>query len=306
MLGGGVRVVESVQGARAHTGDAGSSPATSTTSITHGSLFSGIGGFDLGFERAGMHSVWQCEIKPEARAVLATHWPAVQRFEDVTTCDPTAVDVISFGSPCQDLSLAGRRAGIEGGRSRLFFAALRVIEALRPRLCVWENVRGALSSNQGRDFGVVLDSLADIGAVDIGWRVLDAQWFGVAQRRSRVFVVADFGGRGASEILSLAQGCAGGPRPSREAGEVCGALLASSVGAGGGPDDNAAQAGHLIPSTVGVRQLMPVERERLQGFPDEWTVPAGSDAARNRCLGNAVAVPVAQWIGARIVGVLSR
>lgn len=318
--------------------------------VTHGSLFSGIGGFDLGLERAGIRTMWMCEIEPAARKVLAHHWPDTPCHGDVTEVDGARlepVDVVTFGSPCQDLSVAGQRAGLDGARSGLFHEALRIAAEMKeatsgahPRLLVWENVPGALSSNSGRDFAAVLDAMADVGAVDIGWRVLDAQWFGVAQRRRRVFVIADLGGRRAGQVLTLAQGSAWSPRPRRQEGSRVGALTANGVGAGGGPDDNAAQAGHLIPDVIGplmargakgvvpgtiaarsgmqekfndqlipesgtrVRRLTPVECERLQGFPDGWTEPAGADTHRYRCLGNAVCVNIAAWLGHNITEAL--
>lgn len=283
--------------------------------VTHGSLFSGIGGFDLGLERAGIRTMWMCEIEPAARKVLAHHWPDTPCHGDVTEVDGARlepVDVVTFGSPCQDLSVAGQRAGLDGARSGLFHEALRIAAEMKeatsgahPRLLVWENVPGALSSNSGRDFAAVLDAMADVGAVDIGWRVLDAQWFGVAQRRRRVFVIADLGGRRAGQVLTLAQGSAWSPRPRRQEGSRVAALTANGVGAGGGPDDNAAQAGHLIPeSGTRVRRLTPVECERLQGFPDGWTEPAGADTHRYRCLGNAVCVNIAAWLGHNITEAL--
>lgn len=305
--------------------------------VTHGSLFSGIGGFDLGLERAGIRTMWMCEIEPAARKVLAHHWPDTPCHGDVTEVDGARlepVDVVTFGSPCQDLSVAGQRAGLDGARSGLFHEALRIAAEMKeatsgahPRLLVWENVPGALSSNSGRDFAAVLDAMADVGAVDIGWRVLDAQWFGVAQRRRRVFVIADLGGRRAGQVLTLAQGSAWSPRPRRQEGSRVAALTANGVGAGGGPDDNAAQAGHLIPDVTGtiaarsgmqekfndqlipesgtrVRRLTPVECERLQGFPDGWTEPAGADTHRYRCLGNAVCVNIAAWLGHNITEAL--
>lgn len=367
--------------------------------LRHGSLFTGIGGFDCGFKRAGIETAWQCEIDPAARRVLERHWPDVPCHSDVLDVDGGGlepVDVVTFGSPCQDLSTSGRRAGLGGDRSGLFFEALRIVREMRdatddaaPRWACWENVPGAFSSNAGRDFAAVLDGLADIGAVDIGWRVLDAQWFGVAQRRRRLFVAADFGGRSTGEILALGQGVQGDPAPGRAAGPSVAALTASGVGTCGA-DDNQAQAGHLIAATVTakwakgtggpagdecqnlivavnarqtpvtaegmtagpldtdgtthaicfdlaqvtspvnrsnpqpgdpapalastgrphvasastVRRLTPLECERLQGFPDGWTAPAGADTARYRTLGNAVCVPVAEWIGRNLAGVV--
>ncbi|MFH2113369.1 MAG: DNA (cytosine-5-)-methyltransferase [Spirochaetota bacterium] len=141
------------------------------------------------------------------------------------------VDLICFGSPCQDLSLAGKRKGLVGERSGLYFEAVRIIKELRPIIAVWENVPGALSSNSGRDFGTALDALADAGAVDIAWRVLDAQWFGVAQRRRRLFVVASFrDGASAAEILFEPESCVRDTPPSRQVGAGVTRTLTSSPG----------------------------------------------------------------------------
>jgi DNA (cytosine-5)-methyltransferase 1 len=166
---------------------------------TFGSLFAGVGGFDLGFEAAGWQCGFQVEWDKHCQQVLARHWPDVPRWSDVSDVNGAElppVDCINFGSPCQDLSIAGRRAGLEGGRSNLFFEATRIIQEMRhatrnqyPRIAVWENVPGALNSNKGADFSAVLDSLADSGALAIEWAVLDAQHFGVPQRRRRIFLV---------------------------------------------------------------------------------------------------------------------
>lgn len=182
------------------------------------SLFAGIGGFDLSAERSGFDVAWEAENDPFASRILARRFPQVPNLGDVTgITDAPPVDVITFGSPCQDLSVAGRQAGFKGERSGLFFEAVRIIRCVRPAIAVWENVPGALSSSSGRDFAAALDALAECGALDIAWRVLDARYFGVAQRRRRVFVVADFVGHRAAEILFESSGGAGDPPPIREA-----------------------------------------------------------------------------------------
>jgi len=172
---------------------------------TYGSLFSGVGGMDMGFD-SHMDCVFQVEWDKHASSILRRHWPDVPKWGDVQEVNGATLppcDVLTFGSPCQDLSVAGKRAGLDGGRSSMFYEAIRIIKEMRdatalrptgpfPRVAVWENVPGALSSNRGQDFGVVLDELAQLGAVDIQWRVLDAQHFGVPQRRRRLFVVAIF------------------------------------------------------------------------------------------------------------------
>ena len=189
---------------------------------TFGSLFAGVGGFDIGFEAAG----WKCEFQVEwdkhCQQTLQHHWPDVPKWWDVSDVKGTElppVDLITFGSPCQDLSVAGNRAGLqlEGGRSNLFYEATRIIKEMRdgtgnnfPRWAIWENVPGAFSSNKGADFGSVLDEMANIGAVAVEWNCLDAQFFGVPQRRRRVFVIACFdpaiANRGGQKILPVSEG----------------------------------------------------------------------------------------------------
>lgn len=206
--------------------------------MTHLDLFSGIGGFALSFEYAGFATAAFAEIEPFPSRVLAYRWPTVPNLGDVRAvngADWRGVDVVTFGSPCQDLSVAGKRAGLAGERSGLFHEAIRIVAECGARFALWENVPGAYSSNGGRDFAAVLDALADIGALDIAWATLDAQWFGVPQRRRRVFVVADFGGERAGEILAECEGLRGHPAPSRTAGE--GVARSLTTGSGGGRYD---------------------------------------------------------------------
>ena len=198
-----------------------------------GSLFSGVGGIDLAFERAGFTVAWQVEWNKDAQSVLRRHWPHVPLYGDITTVDPAElepVDVVAFGSPCQDLSVAGKRAGLGGERSGLFYEAIRIIAGVRPSFAVWENVPGALSSNAGRDFAAVLAAFRECGAREIGWRILDAQYCGVPQRRRRIFLVADFGGERASQILFEREGVSGHPPTRCPAGSVVASLLANGAG----------------------------------------------------------------------------
>jgi DNA (cytosine-5)-methyltransferase 1 len=216
-----------------------------------GSLFSGIGGLDLGLERAGMTVRWQCEIDEAAQSVLRRHWPDAVLYDDVTTLggDVERVGLISGGFPCQDLSVAGRRAGLAGSRSGLFYEFMRVVDELSPRWVLIENVPGLLSSNGGRDMGAVLGTLGELG---YGWayRVLDAQYFGVAQRRRRVFIVGCLGDSArAAQVLFEPESLPGDPPPRREAGtrvtqSLTGCPSSSSCG---NPDDNRAQGGFVVP-----------------------------------------------------------
>lgn len=214
------------------------------TTTTFGSLFAGVGGFDLGLEAAGWSCSWQVEWDKHATAVLARHWPTVPRWGDVRDVDGATllpVDLITFGSPCQDLSVAGRRAGLDGDRSSLFYEATRIIREMRdatgnafPRWAVWENVAGALDSNGGADFGRVLDELADAGALVIEWTVLDARWFGVPQRRRRVFVVACFdpatADRCPDPLLPVRTSGSGYPSPGNQPRQAAPVAVARGIG----------------------------------------------------------------------------
>lgn len=361
------------------------------------SLFSGIGGFDLAFERAGMECVAVCEIDKNAQSILRRHFPKAELFDDVrkvgiATHGRKSVDVICGGFPCQDLSIAGKRAGLAGERSGLWFEFARIVDELEPQWVVIENVPGLLSSNRGRDFNVIIQWLAQRG-YGVAWRVLDAQYFGVPQRRRRVFIVASLGDGRAAEVLFERESGTGNTPPSREAGKditfslranpshsgdkgdgginttmVVGTLSASGAGLSrpvgqgneldfiipaiieqnnfvstpdmislranpaqplivmahgqanaeivrdGSPSltanheqpivaftarDYGADASDAISGSEGIRRLMPIECERLQGFPDGWT-DGQSDTQRYKQLGNAVAVPVVEWIAKRI------
>ncbi len=185
------------------------------------SLFAGVGGFDLGMEKAGHECVAQVEWDKNAAGVLKHRWPDVPLFCDVskvTADDLPDADFITYGFPCQDLSVAGKRKGLKGERSGLFFEACRIIKGLADRailrggvgggrfVAIAENVKGLLTSGDGYDFARCIRELHDIGASEVGWSVFDSQYFGVAQRRKRVFLVADFGGESTSEILAFSEG----------------------------------------------------------------------------------------------------
>jgi len=156
--------------------------------VTFGSLFAGIGGFDLGFERSGMQCKWQVEIDDYATKVLEKHWPNVHRERDIRQCGKhnlEYVDVICGGFPCQDISYAGLGAGLDGERSGLFFEAIRLVSELQPRIIVLENVAALLTRGLDR----VLGTLAEIG-FDAEWHCIPSGYFGTHFRRDRVFVIA--------------------------------------------------------------------------------------------------------------------
>lgn len=225
--------------------------------LTLGSLFDGAGTIPFAAQLCGIETLWSSEIEKFPCEVTAKRFPNVKQLGDITKIngaeiDP--VDIIAGGSPCQDLSVAGLRAGLEGERSGLFMEQIRVIkemrnatskranEPIRPRYAVWENVPGAFSSNKGEDFRVVLEEFCKIkdenahvpkpsgggwstsGAIvgdgySVAWRVLDARFWGVPQRRRRIWLVADFGGERAAEVLFEREGLCRSFAESRAAWE---------------------------------------------------------------------------------------
>ena len=169
------------------------------------SFFSGIGGFGLGFERVGMKVVFQCEVNSFGRKILKKHWPGVPLFGDINELKAEEIphsDLWCGGFPCQDLSLAnqGKRKGLEGNRSGLFFRFAELLEAKRPNWVVIENVPGLLNSVRGKDFQVLLQTLDEFG-YGISWRILDAKYFGTPQRRRRVFIVGSLESCLSTEVL---------------------------------------------------------------------------------------------------------
>jgi len=204
--------------------------------LTLGSLFDGIGGFPYAAQLEGIKPVWASEVIPHAVSATKKHFPNMLHLGDLTRIDGgkiPPVDIITFGSPCQDLSVAGKRAGLSGERSSLFMEAIRIIEEMRcvtenkyPKYAVWENVPGALSSGapKGSDFRAVIEAftkseipmpdsgkwanagLVGSNGVSIAWRILDAQYFGVPQRRRRIFLVASYGEQCSGEILFIEEG----------------------------------------------------------------------------------------------------
>lgn len=232
--------------------------------LTLGSLFDGSGGFPLGGLISGITPVWASEIEPFPIRVTTKRLPFIKHYGDVSCMDGSKiepVDIITFGSPCQDLSIAGKRDGLDGKRSSLFYEAIRIVKEMRcatdgkkPRYIVWENVPGAFSSNKGEDFRSVLEGICHIedetisipktdkwkqaGSIvgdhfSLAWRVLDAQYWGVPQRRKRIFLVADFAGGGAGEILFKSEGLSGYSKESIRSWQGATSYIADSTGEAG-------------------------------------------------------------------------
>lgn len=194
------------------------------------SLFSGVEAATLAWEPLGWEPIAFCEIDEFPSAVLQHHWPDVPNLGDITKVewgdlDLGAVDLVVGGSPCQSFSVAGGREGLDG-ESRLMWEYIRAVREIRPKWLLWENVPGVLSIDSGRAFGILLDELASLG-YSLAWRVLDAQFFGVAQRRQRLFVVGGATGGGAAAVLFDSESLQGNPNALKEKRQE----LASGAGA---------------------------------------------------------------------------
>jgi len=235
--------------------------------MTLGSLFSGVGGFELAARRAGIDTVWQSEIEKFCVGLLAERFPNAKQLGDIRNINGAEiepVDIVSGGFPCQDASVAGTRQGLSGERTSLIHEALRIIKEMRvhngkPRYGIFENVMGLFSVNGGEDFRTIIEEICRVadetvvipkrnnskwthaGCVvgdcfSIAWRVLDARYFGVPQRRRRIFIVADFGGQSAPEILLKPASGAGRFEPGGTPGEEAAAGTGNGVEGASGSD----------------------------------------------------------------------
>ena len=350
--------------------------------IKLGSLFDGIGVFPLAASRCGIRPVWASEIEKAPISITKRHFPDMAHLGDITKVDGgkiPPVHVITFGSPCQNLSLIGNRSGLAGAKSSLFYQAFRIIQEMRdatdnlyPAIAVWENVMGAFSTNDRMDFRAVLSAFSDTevpmppsgrwgnagmvrgGTPDVCWRLMDAQHWASPRlaRRQRIFLVADFGGRRSHEILFKPRtmqslpafgGDRGLPAACGDRGSFivagrrvpitrpfqCFRMRASakertetafrnSFGLPTDPfptllasDVNRFAFWHEDDPLGGfVRYLTETECERLMGLPEGWT-KYGADGMeirplqRYKALGNAIALPCADYIMAGIYEVLA-
>src|SRR5690625_3404430 len=352
------------------------------TNLKIGSLFDGIGVFPLSASRFGINPTWASEIEKAPISITKRHFPNMLHLGDITKVkggEIPPVHIITFGSPCQNLSNIGNREGLTGSQSSLFYHAIRIIEEMRcatngtyPVIAVWENVMGAFSSNNRLDFKAVLESFtktdipmpasgvwANAGMVrgkdvELCWRVLDARYWGkptLAQRRRRIFLVADYGGTRAREILfktrhlqSVLTSCEADRLSSTSTGRIFAPKTRGKIPVvrpfqerrmrSTAKDKNKtgfhASVGRtndpfptLLAGSVNyfsfwyegeekegfIRQLTPLECERLMGLPEGWTAlghkdEAISDYARYKAIGNAIAVPCAAYIMAGIAETL--
>ena len=265
--------------------------------INHLDLFSGIGGFHLGFERAGFKiKSYFSEIDKHAIAVYkhkfknATY---VGSVTDVYGGDLPQIDLITFGSPCQDFSLAGKRAGMGGDRSSLILEAIRLVRECRPRVFIWENVKGAFSSNAGEDFAAILQEFADIGGYRLEWQLLNTSWF-LPQNRERIYLVgySTTPKRGLRGVFPIGKRSREDFNKARSESDTSLTILKRYWGA--------KSQGTYIGSGDKVRTMTEIECERLQGFPDNWT-SCISKPHRYETLGNAVTVDVVEAVAKKCI-----
>ena len=295
------------------------------------SLFSGIGGMELGFESEGFITTIQCEIDKFCLSILEKNWAKVPKKYDIKELSNAEIpfsEVWAAGFPCQDVSLArmGKRAGLKGTRSGLFFEFVRLVKEGRPRIIFLENVHGLLNSHKGRDFEIVIRTLAELG-YSVGWRVLNSKNFGVPQSRRRVYIVGCYRDRrGPGKILFEPKRS---ERDAEESESNGSATISPFKKVFGNPSEEgpvvqgiayclyACSARHTgtdwsrtyvtYPKQGMVRRLTPRECEGIMGFPEGWTMPPDEnyknndiDSLRYQALGNAVTPPVVAWIAKRI------
>ena len=351
--------------------------------IKLGSLFDGIGVFPLAASRCGIRPVWASEIEKAPISITKRHFPDMAHLGDITKVDGgkiPPVHVITFGSPCQNLSLIGNRSGLAGAKSSLFYQAFRIIQEMRdatdnlyPAIAVWENVMGAFSTNDRMDFRAVLSAFSDTevpmppsgrwgnagmvrgGTPDVCWRLMDAQYWAGSRRlarRQRIFIVADFRGRRAADILFKPRPMLPLPPPCREGGRTAAEGDRTSSfetgrqipvihpfqcfrmrGAAKRQEETAFRNSFGLPTDPFptllasdvtpfafwyegdpdggcIRFLTETESERLMGLPEGWT-KYGADGEeirplqRYKALGNAIALPCADYIMAGIYEALT-
>jgi DNA (cytosine-5)-methyltransferase 1 len=297
-------------------------PSRASSKIRFNSFFAGIGGFDLGFERAGFASTFHCELNSFCTSVLNRHWPKVKHSSDITKLVPDDVpeaEVWCGGFPCQDVSVARGwlgREGLSGKNTGLFFPFAELVKAKLPEVVLMENVTGLLNSHDGRDFAVILQTFQELG-YGVAWRVFNTRYFGAPQSRPRVYICA-WKNSGVEAVNALYEtGDTRHPENPRlgflrktmcDETEAHVPEVAFCLAATSGRHTGTDWSRTYISYHDEVRRLTPTECERLQGFPPGWTLPSADvrmsdddiDSARYHAIGNAVSVPVVEWVAKRI------
>jgi DNA (cytosine-5)-methyltransferase 1 len=300
-------------------------------------LFSGCGGFHKGLEQAGFEFNWvgHSEVDKYACEVYHNHFPESECLGDIKSIRPEElprINLITFGFPCQDLSVAGKRRGLDGKRSGLFFEAMRIVETAKPEVFIFENVKGLLSSSEGRDFEVVLRTVADLGIYDCEWQLVNTRWV-LPQNRERIFFIGHLRGASRPKVFPITEDAFISPgefkKESREwkwfqttntsstitspekmrntdtyIGPVNSPYITNPKMNNNKPSYDASVAITATsfkepPIVSGIRRLTPVECARLQGFPDDWHNGL-SDTQSYKVYGNAVTVDIVEMIGRRL------
>jgi len=303
-------------------------------------LFSGIGGFSLGFQKAGYQFTehYFSEIDKHAIANYKYNFPHAKYIGDITTLhggDFRDIDIITFGSPCQNFSTAGKREGLKGSKSSLIQHAIALIADIRPSIFVWENVKGAFSSNAGADFWAILQALAHIGSYRLEWQLLNTSWI-LPQNRERIYLIGHLGGKSIPGVFPIGKDdklLEGKTRKENRKRTSIKTSLARTItaryskmgsndtyivpkvaatltggGHSGGLHSDMTVIRHKRGRNKGVRRLTEIECERLQGFPDNWTqygdyngkIRRISKTQRYKLIGNAVTVDIVTMIAKRL------
>ena len=268
-------------------------------------LFSGIGGFSLGFQRAGYQFTehYFSEIDKHAIANYKYNFPHAKYIGDITTLhggDFTDIDIITFGSPCQNFSTSGRREGLKGAKSSLIAYAIALIADIRPSIFIWENVKGAFSSNAGADFWAILQAFANIGGYRLEFKLLNTEWV-LPQNRERIYIIGHLAGRSTPRVFPIGEITKDSSKKARNIYDYSRTILRGYK--------NSTSTGSFIKTKDNkIRYLTEIECERLQGFPDNWTqygdyngtIKPIAKTQRYKLIGNAVTVDIVELIAKRL------
>ena len=291
--------------------------------MIYGSVCSGIEAATVAWEPIGWTPAWYSEIDPFCCSLLKHHYPQVPNLGDMTTlyeheiCNKTKLDLLVGGTPCQSFSTAGLRHGLDNECGDLALQFIRLVSVCQPDYFLWENITGVLSNDSGRAFRQFTNNILECG-YSCSWRVLDSQYFGVAQSRRRVYLVGHHDWRCAAQVLFESEVPQWSnnkkPQTQRQSDSQIVAPcfadvynyaikgnIAPTYGANSGQGSNTAGP-KIIDRDGRIRRVTPIEAERLMGFPDDYTLIPGKclESCRYKALGNSMVIPVMSWLGQRI------
>ena len=268
-------------------------------------LFSGIGGFSLGFKRAGYHFTehYFSEIDKHAIANYKYNFPNAKYIGDITSIhggDFADIDIITFGSPCVDFSMAGKRKGLKGEKSSLIEYAITLVARVRPSVFIWENVKGAFSSNSGADFWAIIQAFANIGDYRLEWQLLNTSWV-LPQNRERIYLIGHLAGRSEPGVFPIREIAKDSFKKTRNVYDYSRTILRGYK--------NSSSTGSFIKTKDNkIRYLTEIECELLQGFSENWTqygdyngkIKSIPQKERYNLIGNAVTVDIVELIAKRL------